>query len=57
METVYDYLRQQVEAQPDAVRQISINGINELDKSRLETLFGLEVVAMPHALKGIQYLY
>lgn len=57
MGTVYDYLRQQVEAQPDAIRQISINGINELDKSRLETLFGLEVVAMPHALKGIQYLY
>lgn len=29
----------------------------DLGKSRLEELFGLEVVAMPHALKGIGYLY
>lgn len=29
----------------------------ELGKSRLEELFGLEVVAMPNALKGIRYLY
>lgn len=29
----------------------------DLGKSRLEKLFGLEVVAMPHTLKGIQYLY
>lgn len=28
-----------------------------LGKSRLEELFGLEVVAMPNALRGIQYLY
>ncbi len=29
----------------------------ELGRQRLETLFGLEVVSMPHALKGIDYLY
>ena len=29
----------------------------ELGKKRLEEKFGLEVVAMPNTLKGIQYLY
>ena len=29
----------------------------ELGKKRLEEKFGLEVVAMPNALKGEQYLY
>lgn len=29
----------------------------ELGKSRLEEIFGLEVISMPNTLKGIQYLY
>lgn len=29
----------------------------ELGKERLEEKFGLEVITMPHALKGIEYLY
>lgn len=29
----------------------------EIAKKRLETEFSLEVVAMPHALKGIEYIY
>ncbi len=29
----------------------------DLGKSRLEQLFGLEVVAMPHTLKGMKYIY
>lgn len=29
----------------------------DLGKSRLEQLFGLEVVTMPHTLKGMKYIY